>query len=248
MRCERWRDSRLGTRAWTPHCRRWASTIGAGASSSTRRSHDDQHRRTPRRGPARGAPIRSGRFRIDFGGAQGVEPRGVEDPARADDEGGAGLRTGVGRLGSNLDDAAAGAGLGARRRLRRNPVGRVSVLHAKTVSNGPLPSLAQSESSLAWSLTERSFVDLSTDPYTAMSIDLSITRSIDLPRPGARAAATAGGHTTAFPTPRSSSTSPAGGRCRRRGRSGVAEGSFVHSTPYEPLGPSSGLTGLARAR
>ena len=83
---------------------------------------------------------------------------------------------------------------------------------------GVAPSPAQSESSLAWSLTESSFVDLSTDPHAALSIDLAIARSIDLPRPGTRPAATAGGHTTGSPIPRSSSTSSAGGRCRRRGR------------------------------
>jgi hypothetical protein len=47
---------------------------------------------------------------------------------------------------------------------------------AGRTSQGGAPSLAQSESSLAWSLTESSFVDLSTDPHAAMSIALAIIR------------------------------------------------------------------------
>jgi hypothetical protein len=83
---------------------------------------------------------------------------------------------------------------------------------------GVAPSLAQSESSLAWSLVEISSVDLSTDPHAGKSIDLAIARWIDLPRPGTRAAATTGRRATASPTARPSSTGSAGGRCRRRGR------------------------------
>jgi hypothetical protein len=48
---------------------------------------------------------------------------------------------------------------------------------------GVAPSLTLSESSLEWSLTEGSSVDLPTDPDAAMSIDLVIAWSIDLPRP-----------------------------------------------------------------
>ena len=111
--------------------------------------------------------------------------------------------------------------LKGRRVRERPPCRALRTGHPGCRSGAPrgvAPSLALSESSLAWSLVKISFVDLSTDPHAAMSIDLAIVRSIDLSRPSTRAAATAGGHTTASPTPRSSSTRSAGGRCRRRGR------------------------------
>jgi len=98
-----------------------------------------------------------------------------------------------------------------------SPPDRASGLPVRN-PRGVAPSLALSESSLAWSLVKISFVDLSTDLHAAMSIDLAIARSISLPRPSTRAAATTGGRTTASPTPRPRSTSSAGGRCRRRGR------------------------------